>query len=353
MHLKNSKMVMVTGAEGFIGSHLIKELLKRGYIVKAFDLPLLEHCKNLSDVMDHKNLNYFSGDIRDKEAVEKFFCEKSSVIFHLASVVGVRYYMQDPLSLIEVSIIGTKNILEHCLKNKTRILFSSTSEIYGKNNKTPWDEDSDRVIGNPSVDRWSYSSSKALVEHMLFALSRSKGLKFSTVRFFNVYGPKQNPIYVVSQSLQKIMNGERPEIYDSGEQNRCFTYVEDVIEGIILAATKNSALGHAFNIGNNKPTTISNLVNLCLEITSSTLQPIFVNTDKKYGSVYEDIEKRIPKVTKAKKILGWSAKTNLKDGLKKTYKWISENKYYLDLNKEKSSIKELILQNSDIVKKSA
>ena len=168
------------------------------------------------------------------------------------------------------------------------------------------------MLGNPSIDRWCYSTSKALVEHMLFALSRNKGLKFSTIRFFNVYGPKQNPIYVVSQSIYRVLKGQNPDIYDNGMQTRCFTFVNDVIEGILLAATSKEALGHVFNIGNNQPTKIKDVVNMCLKISGSHLEPNFIDTYKKYGKVYEDIQNRVPDVSKAKEFLTGKQKPVLK-----------------------------------------
>ena len=332
MNKKNLKSAMVTGAAGFIGSHLIEYLLNKNYLVKALDIPNLKDAKNLEKVRNHPNLVYTSGDIRDKKCVDDFFCNESYVIYHLASVVGVRRYMEDPLSLIDISVIGTKNILNLCIKNDTRVLFTSTSEIYGNNKNIPWKETHDRVLGDPSIDRWCYSTSKALVEHMLFALSRTKSLKFSTIRFFNVYGPRQHPIYVVSQSIYRILKGEKPDIYDSGQQTRCFTYIDDVIEGIYLAATKKEALGNVFNIGNNKPSTMSEVVNNCIKLSGINLKPNFVDTNKKYGEVYQDIENRVPDVTKAKDILGWSAKTDTIVGLKKTIDWVKSNDWYLEIS---------------------
>ncbi len=330
MSKKNLKSAMVTGAAGFIGSHLIEYLLGKNYLVKALDIPKLKNAKNLEKVCNHPNLEYTSGDIRDKKCVDDFFCNESYIIYHLASVVGVRRYMEDPLSLIDISVIGTKNILNLCLSNNTRILFTSTSEIYGNNKNIPWKETDDRVLGDPSIDRWCYSTSKALVEHMLFALSRTKGLQFSTIRFFNVYGPRQHPIYVVSQSIYRVLKGEKPDLYDSGQQTRCFTYIDDVIEGIYLAATKKNALGNVFNIGNNTPSTMSEIVNNCLKLSNSNLIPNYVDTKKKYGKVYQDIENRVPDVTKARALLGWYAKTDTITGLKNTINWARSNKWYLD-----------------------
>ena len=323
------KKVMVTGAAGFIGSHLVEKLLNKGYRVNALDIVELSKSNNLKNVSKHKNLNYYCGDIRDKKIIEDFFIDDADMIYHLASVVGVRHYMEDPLYLIDCIITGTKNILELCMKTNTKIIFASTSEIYGKNENIPWGEDADRVLGNPSIDRWSYSSSKALIEHMLFGLYHKKKIKFSTVRFFNVYGPRQSPIYVVSQTIYRILRNESPDLYDGGSQNRCFTYIDDAVNGLITVATHNKALGEAFNIGNQTPTKIIDVLKTCLELTKSEIKVNKIDTKIKYGSTYQDIVYRIPDSSKAKILLGWSAKTQLKDGIANTIDWIGDNSWYL------------------------
>ena len=321
--------VMVTGAGGFIGSHLIERLLKDGKEVYAFDIINLNECLNLTEVKKHPNFFYFQGDIRNDEDITKFFQSDASIIYHLASVVGVRYYMQDPLSLIDITINGTRNLIKHCSEKNVKMLFASTSEVYGKNPNTPWNENADRVLGDPSVDRWCYSSSKALIEHMLFSLYRKNILDFSTVRFFNVYGPKQNPIYVVSQSIYRILNNLEPDLYDGGNQVRCFTYIDDAIEGIIRAGTYKKASGEVFNIGNQVPTKIKEILEICMKESGTNININNVSTSKLYGDVYQDIDNRIPDCSKADKILDWNAKIQAKEGIRKTINWIKSNPWYL------------------------
>ncbi len=320
---------MVTGAGGFIGSHLIEKLLKKDFSVFALDIKPLSQCLNLKDVKENPNLHYFQGDVRKEKEVKEFFQKDTDLIYHLASIVGVRYYMEDPLSLIDITINGTKNLIKLCMENNTKMLFASTSEIYGKNSNVPWNENSDRVLGDPSVDRWCYSSSKALIEHMLFGLYRKNKLNFSTVRFFNVYGPRQNPIYVVSQSIYRVLNNISPDIYDGGEQTRCFTFIDDAIEGLILAGTTKEASGNAFNIGNQVPTKIKDVVNYCIQESGKEIKINDINTSELYGVVYQDIINRIPDCTKASKLLNWEAKTQVQEGIKKTIQWTHNNNWYL------------------------
>lgn len=328
---ENGDVVMVTGAAGFVGSHLIERLLAIGHVVHALDIAPLEQARNLDAVRDHPRFHYMRGDIREAGVIDAFFRPEASVLYHLASVVGVRRYMEDPLSLIDIAIIGTRNLIRLCDRRRVRILFTSTSEVYGRNPDVPWREDGDRVLGAPSVDRWSYASSKAVCEHMLFGVWRKTGLPFSTVRFFNVYGPRQSPIYVVSQTVQRVLNGQRPDLYDGGAQTRCLTYVGDAIGGVIAAATRPEAIGEAFNIGSAVENSMADVVRMALEAAGSDLEPLAVDTREKYGAVYEDIGRRVPAVEKADRVLGWRATTGAAEGIGHTVAWARESDWWLSL----------------------
>lgn len=322
--------MMVTGAAGFVGSHLVEYLLELGHEVYGLDIIEADKARSLDAVREHPRFRYYRGDIRDPESIRKFFRPEATHLYHLASVVGVRRYMEDPLSLIDIAIVGTRTLIELCERHEVRILFTSTSEIYGRNPAVPWTEDSDRVLGAPDVDRWSYSSAKALCEHMLFAMYHKSGLPFSTVRFFNVYGPRQNPIYVVSQTVRRVLRGERPDLYDGGQQTRCLTYIGDVVTGVVEAATQQAAIGEAFNIGNSTENTMAEVVSMILESANSDLTPIAVDTREKYGKVYEDIGRRVPDVSKAQRLLGWQAATSAREGIEITVDWARKNPWYLE-----------------------
>ena len=208
------KKVMVTGAAGLIGSHLIEKLLSLDYEVHGLDIVDIKTNKNLEPVKKNNKFFYYKGDVRSLEDLNSFFQNDASVLYHLASVVGVNRYMEDPMSLIDIGILGTRNLINMCHKHNIRMLFTSTSEVYGKNPNIPWQEDNDRILGPTNIDRWSYSTSKALCEHMLFGVYHKDKWPMSIVRFFNVYGPRQAPIYVVSKSIHRVLNGKAPELYD-------------------------------------------------------------------------------------------------------------------------------------------
>jgi nucleoside-diphosphate-sugar epimerase len=327
--MMTGRTVLVTGAAGFVGSHLVDELLRLENTVVGFDIANLDQARNLDLAKTKSNFKYIQGDIRNKVDLERCFQSKIQNIFHLASVVGVHKYIDDPFGLIDITIGGTRNIAELALKTNTPILYTSTSEVFGKNPKVPWSEDDDRVLGNTQVDRWSYSSSKAVCEHMLLALYKQKKVPVNVVRYFNVYGPRQSPIFVVSQSVHKVLNNQKPLLYDDGQQTRCFTYVEDAVRGTIMAASNSKALGEVINIGNNTEITMKEAVELVIKFSGKNITWEKLDTKEHYGKTYEDIPRRVPAVSKAKRLLDWEVTTSHPEGIRKTVEWASQNSWWL------------------------
>lgn len=324
---------LITGGSGFLGSRFVRKLLEEGNEVTVYDNLSTGNSRNLNPFKDKKNFKFIKGDITNKDSLKKVMAKDVDAVLHMSAIVGVKEYCKNPLRLIDVNVIGTRNVLEFALENEIKVLFASTSEIFGKNPNTPWKERDDRVLGSTKVDRWSYATSKAMCEHMLFAMSKNHGLPIVIVRFFNVYGPGQPPYFVISQSVQKVVNGEQPLLYDSGNQTRCFTFVDDAVEGTMLALKSKKALGDVFNIGSNKETSMKEAIEMIIEIAGKKGKLTWKNLDtsKHYGDKYEDIPRRIPDVSKAKRILGWEAKTSLREGLKKTIEWSRQNKWWLEL----------------------
>ena len=158
------------------------------------------------------------------------------IVYHLAALVGVDHYIRRPIDVIDVNVFGTKNVLELAGRAGAKVVVASTSEVFGKNPAVPWSENADRVLGSTATDRWSYSSSKAVAEHLTFAFIRQRGLRASIVRYFNLYGPRQRPAFVLSRSIHRALRGLAPVVYDDGRQTRSFTYVGDVIDATVQAA---------------------------------------------------------------------------------------------------------------------
>jgi len=323
--------VVVTGGYGFIGSHLVSALLDRGDVVTVFDF-----AKNTRDTSidfdNHPNFRFVQGDVTDLAALGQALTPGVDTVFHLAAVVGVKNYLNDPLRVLDVNVIGTRNVLELSQRHGTRVVFASTSEVFGKNPNPPFAEDDDRVLGSTRTARWSYSTSKAMAEHLVFAMHSAYGLPVTVVRYFNVYGPRQAPIFVVSQSIHRILNGRAPLLYDSGDQTRCFTYVDDAVAGTLLAADSDAAIGAAFNIGSMTETSMRDVVDLAIKVadvdTVSSAEA--VDTETRFGGRYEDIPRRIPDSTKAQRELGWRLRITVEEGIRRTVEWARANPCYLD-----------------------
>lgn len=317
---------VVTGGCGFIGSHLVERLVARGEEVTVFDgaspsenLPTRGHAR------------YVAGDIRDPDQLAKVITPGVDVIYHLAAVVGVDQYLARPLDVIDINFSGTRHILELAARTGAKIVVASTSEIFGKNPAVPWKEDGDRVLGPTTAARWTYSSSKALTEHLTFAFVGQHGLDATVVRYFNVYGPRQRPAYVVSRSIHRALNGRAPTMYDQGHQTRCFTYVADAVEGTMLAAATPAATGNAFNIGSMQETTVGEAIELITKLTGYDAPAAPVDTAEKLGPAYQDLLRRVPDTTKARTLLGWNCDTTLPDGLSRTIEWARANPWWLAL----------------------
>ncbi len=322
--------VVVTGGYGFIGSHLVSALLDRGDTVTVFDFAKNTRDSSI-DFDRHANFRFVQGDVTDLAALEQALTPGIDTVFHLAAVVGVKNYLNDPLRVLDVNVTGTRNVLELSQRHGARVLFASTSEVFGKNPNPPFAEDDDRVRGSTRTARWSYSTSKAMAEHFVFAMHTAYELPVTVVRYFNVYGPRQNPIFVISQSIHRILNGRQPLLYDSGNQTRCFTYVDDAVAGTLLASDSSAAIGEAFNIGSMTETTVGEAVDMAIKIANvdGVSGAEAVDTAARYGSRYEDIPRRIPDSTKAQRELGWRLQVDVEEGIRRTIEWARANPWYL------------------------
>jgi dTDP-alpha-D-glucuronic acid decarboxylase len=322
--------VVVTGGYGFIGSHLVSALLSRGDSVTVFDFAK-DTRDSAIDFDRHANFRFVQGDVTDLTALEEALTPGVDTVFHLAAVVGVKNYLKDPLRVLDVNVTGTRNVLELSHRHGTHVVFASTSEVFGKNPNPPFAEDDDRVLGSTRTARWSYSTSKAMAEHLVFAMHTAYALPVTVVRYFNVYGPRQAPIFVISQTIHRILNGRQPLLYDSGDQTRCFTYVDDAIAGTLLASDSNAAIGEAFNIGSMTETTVRDVVALAIKIANvgSVSGAEAIDTAARYGGRYEDIPRRIPDSTKAQRELGWRLQVDIEEGIRRTIEWARANPWYL------------------------
>ncbi|MGO9061137.1 MAG: NAD-dependent epimerase/dehydratase family protein [Candidatus Binataceae bacterium] len=312
--------VLITGGAGFLGSHLTDGFIERGDEVFVLDTGSIAKVRHL---LDHPRFHYVHDSIFNLELLDGLTA-KVDLIYHLAAVVGVEHYVADPYETLNVNVNGTQNILKAAYKYSKRLVFSSTSEVYGRNPKVPWKEDDDRVLGATTVDRWCYSTSKAVGEHFCFAYHKL-GLPVTVVRYFNIYGPRLDKLDVgrlFTIFMGQLLRGADLTVVGDGKQTRSFTYVSDAIAATMQAGLKPDADGQAINIGSDVETSVVEFAQLMLELFGPTRSKIkFVKQEEIYGNSYEDIPRRVPDNTKMRTLLGCTPKVSLRDGLARTIQW--------------------------------
>jgi len=302
--------VFITGGAGFIGSHLCDALLAQGHQVSILDNMSTGSAANIAHIKEQIEIH--QGDIRDVALVEKVMAP-ADLVLHMAAALGVNTILENPIESVSTNFTGSEVVLNAATKLKKRIIIASTSEIYGKNPNQPLNEESDRVVGAPQKIRWTYSDAKALEEAIAHALFLTKELKVTTVRLFNTVGPRQTGRYgmVLPRFVQSALKNEPITIYGDGTQSRVFCHVQDAVKAILTIAKTDSTIGEVYNIGGVGETTIKELAQKVIECTKSTSTITFTAYDDAYPAGYEDMQRRVPDITKIKKSIGWSPENTL------------------------------------------
>ncbi len=316
--------VLITGGAGFIGSHLAEALLKKGDDVYVIDNLSTGTIKNVEHLLSNKKFHIAIETILNETVMDRLVSE-CDIIYHLAAAVGVDLIISKPVEVIQTNILGTDIVLKLANRYIKKVVIISTSEIYGKSNKVPFKENDDRVLGPTTKNRWSYSSSKAIDEFLSLAYYKEKALKVVIIRLFNTVGPRQTGRYgmVIPRFVNQALKGEPISVYGSGSQVRCFCYVADVINGIVSLANENKAIGEIFNLGNDSPITILELAQKVKEKTNSQSNIIFVPYKEAYEEGFEDMAIRVPDLTKAKKLIGYSPRYDLDNILDNVIEYFS------------------------------
>ena len=301
---------LITGGAGFIGSHLAEKLIARGDQVVIFDNLSTGSASNLSGVKE--KIKFEQGDILDKVVIDKLVAESDYVV-HLAAALGVFNIVNKPLESLKTNLQGSEVVLEACDKHRKPVLVASTSEIYGKNDKVPLNEEDDRIIGHPLKSRWSYSEAKAVDESLAYFYYLENKLPIRIVRFFNTVGPRQVGHYgmVVPRFISAALKNEPLSVYGSGDQIRCFCHVKDAVRGLLLVMDSDKAVAEVFNVGNNQQISIMELAKKVIEITGSKSTIEKIAYEKAYPQGFEDMQRRVPDISKIKQVLGWSPEINL------------------------------------------
>jgi UDP-glucose 4-epimerase len=315
------KRVGVTGAAGFIGSHLCKRLLADGYEVVGVDNLAMGSLGNLEGCLDHPGFSFERIDCIDRRALLHAFRECDSIA-HLAAYKIPRY--EGALHTLESNVAGVHAACSVALAIDADLVFASTSDVYG-NAPTPLTEDGPVVLGPSTTRRWAYATSKLYDEHIVLALAEERGLRATILRLFNVYGPYNHlswwggPVVTFPEAM---LSGDVVEIHGDGQQVRTFTYVADTVDGIVRALLEPASRGEVINIGAATPVTILELATRVQDELGieGPLRARFLPYEALPGK-YQDVRTRIPNVEKAKRVLGFEAQVSLEDGLSETLRW--------------------------------
>lgn len=304
--------ILITGGLGFIGSHLTARLLEADNQVVIIDNQSTGLLSNLTDVLNHRSLTIHNHSVLDEGFLESIASE-CDYIFHLAAAVGVFNIVSKPIESMLTNIQGTENVLKAALKYNLPVFLTSSSEVYGKNTSDSLKETDDRVIGSPSILRWSYSEAKAIDESLAYAYFIEHELKTRIVRFFNTVGPRQLGSYgmVVPRFIQSALKDQPINIYGDGNQTRCFAHVMDVVDAMMLIAFSPNTVGKTINIGNNQEISMNDLARKIIKMTNSKSKIFYTPYEEVYGKDFEDMERRVPNLDLIDSLVGWQPKRNL------------------------------------------
>src|ERR1700728_991188 len=306
--------IFITGAAGFIGSHLCQALLHRGHEVAGLDALSTGRLENLSAVSGDPRFRLVQGSVLDRAAVDEL-ADGADWVFHMAAAVGTFVIRDRTLDSMRTNLHGTENVVAASHRNQARLLLASTSEIYGKNDKIGLREDDDRVIGSPLKSRWSYSEAKAIDESLVGSYVRELGLSAVIVRFFNTVGRRRTGRYglVIPRFVRQGLAGQPLTVFGTGQQVRCFCHVLDVVPALTRLITSDRASGLAVNLGSTEQVTIEGLADQVIEATGSRSGIERTSYLEAYGSGYEDMQRRVPDCGLAAGLVGFRATRSLDD----------------------------------------
>jgi UDP-glucose 4-epimerase len=305
---------LVTGGAGFIGSHLVEALLARGQRVIVLDDLSTGSLANLAAVHEHPNLKLFVGDLASEAQLAELI-DKADDVYHLAAVVGVRLVLDEPERTVATNVVATEAVLRLASAQQKRLFIASTSEVYGKNPKSPLSEDDDVVFGPSDKTRWIYAAGKAIDDYLALSYHRRTGLPVVIGRFFNTVGPRQVGNYgmVVPRFVEQALAGGPLLVHGDGQQVRCFGHVADVVGGILDLMRCPSAAGRVYNLGNDAPVTIRGLAERVVAQVHPGLPIHHVPYEKAFGPDFEDIRHRVPDLTRIKQTIGYRPRHTLDD----------------------------------------
>jgi len=319
---------LITGGAGFVGSHLAEALVARGDEVHVIDNLSTGSIENIEHLKPHPTFRYTIDTIMN-EPVTAELIDRADVVFHLAAAVGVRLIVESPVNTIETNVHGTEMVLKMANKKKKKVVITSTSEVYGKSEVVPFREDNDLVMGPTSKGRWSYACSKAIDEFLALAYHKEKRLPVVVVRLFNTVGPRQTGRYgmVIPNFVKQALMGHPLSVHGDGSQTRCFTYVSDVVEGLLRLAAHDGAVGQVVNIGNDREEI--SILELARRVKARTQSPSEIQVipyDQAYEEGFEDMQRRVPDLGKIRALVGYEPQVHLDQILDRVIEYFTSDK---------------------------
>ncbi len=303
---------LITGGAGFIGSHLADTLLAADHQVLAIDDLSTGSLDNVAHLKNNPHFRLARASITDETVMDRL-TSQSEIIIHLAAAVGVQLIVEHPVHTIETNVMGTEAVLKAALRYGCRVLLASTSEVYGKGSKIPFSEEDDVLLGASSRSRWAYAASKMVDEFLGLAYHEEYGLEVIPFRLFNTVGPRQSGRYgmVLPRFVRQALRGEPISVYGDGSQSRCFGDVRDIVQALTALAHESEAVGRVYNIGSTEEVTIRQLAERIKKMTGSNSPVICIPYSEAYAPGFEDMQRRVPDISRIKALTGWQPRYSL------------------------------------------
>ena len=313
-----AERILITGGAGFIGSHLAEYLLDQGKKVAVLDDLSTGRFENIQHLVGRPGFSFAIASITDFPVLDRLASESDTIV-HLAAAVGVKLVVEQPVHTIETNIMGAEAVLKAAARYRAKVLIASTSEVYGKGVRVPFREEDDVVLGPTSRNRWAYAASKMVDEFLALAYHQKYQLPVVVVRLFNTVGPRQTGRYgmVIPRFVRQALAGEPITVYGDGSQSRCFCDVSDTVRGLDALLEHPGAVGKVFNVGSTEEVTILELAQRVKAITGSDSPITFIPYEQAYAPGFEDMQRRVPDISRIRALTGWEPRLHLDDILRR------------------------------------
>ncbi len=314
--------ILITGGAGFIGSHLAEQLLDSGKEVAILDNLSTGRFENIAHLVGRPGFSFAIASITDTPVLDRLASESQAIV-HLAAAVGVKLVVEQPVQTIETNIMGAEAVLKAAARYRAKVLIASTSEVYGKGVRVPFREDDNVVLGPTSRNRWAYAASKMVDEFLGLAYFQKYDLPVVIARLFNTVGPRQTGRYgmVIPRFVGQALRNEPITVYGDGSQSRCFCDVSDTVRALEALLEQKEAVGRVFNVGSTEEISILELARRVKSRLNSDSPIQFIPYDQAYAPGFEDMQRRVPDITRIHALLGWRPRLNLDDILQRVADW--------------------------------